>query len=81
MPKNLGKLYDKDYYLRIIEGMSQSAAIVLGLLYEYYKPQSVIDVGCGPGAWLAAAESLGAITLKGLDGEWVIEEGSVTLKC
>ena len=54
--------------------MSKSAAIVLGLLYEHYKPQTVIDIGCGQGAWLAAAESLGSKMLKGMDGQWVKKE-------
>lgn len=58
MKKNLGKLYDEDFHSRHIEGRSKAAAIVLGLLYGYYKPKSVIDVGCGQGTWLASAESL-----------------------
>ena len=40
--------------------MTTSARVVLGMLYQHYVPQSVIDVGCGRGAWLAAAEALGA---------------------
>lgn len=71
MNKKLNEYYDKNFYEGHIEGISKSVAIVLGLLYEHYKPQTVIDVGCGQGAWLAAAESLGAKKLKGVDGEWV----------
>jgi hypothetical protein len=74
MNENLDKFYDENFYEEHIEGMSKSAAIVLGLLYEHYNPQRVIDIGCGQGAWLAAAESLGAKILKGLDGEWVTKE-------
>ncbi len=74
MKKDLGKLYDGDFYAKHIERASKSAAIVLGLLFEHYKPHSVLDVGCGQGAWLASAESLGARTLKGMDGKWVREE-------
>ena len=74
MKKNLSKLYDKDFYSKHNKGISMSAAIVLGLLYEHYKPQSVIDVGCGQGAWLASAEFLGARTLKGIDGKWIREK-------
>ncbi len=48
-----------------------SANAVLGKLFEKFKPDSVVDVGCGYGAWLAAAESLGSQTLVGLDGDWV----------
>jgi len=74
MNVNHNKQYDEKFYGEYIEGMSKSAAIVLGLLWEHYNPQRVIDIGCGQGAWLAAAESLGAKTLKGLDGEWVRKE-------
>ena len=74
MKKNLSKPYDEDFYSAINERTSKSAAVVLGLLYEHYKPRSVIDVGCAEGAWLATAESLGSKILKGIDGEWVREE-------
>jgi len=74
MNKNLSELYNENFYSHNIEKMSKSAAIVLGLLYEYYKPQTVIDIGCGQGAWLVAAEYLGAKTLYGIDGEWVRKE-------
>jgi hypothetical protein len=38
----------------------------------------VIDIGCGEGAWLSSAESLGAKNLKGMDGEWVNEDDLVS---
>lgn len=74
MKKKLGNLYNDNFYSKHISGMSKSAEVVLGLLYEHYKPQAVIDIGCGQGAWLASAESLGSTTLKGMDGKWVREE-------
>jgi len=54
-----------------MEGMSNSGLRVLGLVKEYTPFNSVLDVGCGQGAWLAAAESLGAQRVKGFDGDWV----------
>jgi SAM-dependent methyltransferase len=44
---------------------------VLPILFGLFTPASVIDVGCGEGAWLAAAERLGSTRLTGLDGDWV----------
>lgn len=44
---------------------------MLGRLFESYHPKSVVDIGCGQGTWLAAAEELGATKLTGLDGPWV----------
>ena len=75
MEKNLSDHYDEGCYSNHREGMCRSAETVLGLLYDFYKPRSIIDVGCGQGAWLASAESFGATALKGLDGDWIKEEG------
>jgi hypothetical protein len=58
MKKNLSQFYDKDFDSKREKGISESATVVLGLLYAHYKPRSVIDVGCGQEAWLASAESL-----------------------
>ena len=74
MNKPLNKLYDEQFFQGQVDGSAKSAAIVLGLLYEHYQPQTVIDIGCGRGGWLAAAESLGAQKLTGLDGEWVEQD-------
>ena len=69
--QQLGSLYDDSFYHQHIKGMSQSAEIILKLLYQHYIPENVIDVGCGQGAWLRAAESLGSTVLSGFDGDWV----------
>ena len=66
--------YDGEFYERQVRGSLSSARVVLGMLYELYKPLSVVDVGCGRGAWLATADSLGSATLVGLDGHWVERE-------
>jgi hypothetical protein len=63
--------YDDNFYTVSMPGMSRSASVVLGLLFAHYRPVSVVDIGCGRGAWLAAAEKLGATSLRGLDGAWV----------
>ena len=69
--EKLDDFYDANFYGEHVEAMTRSASVVLELLYKYYQPKSVIDVGCGRGAWLAAAESLGSVRLKGVDGTWV----------
>ena len=74
MKPTLSTLYDANFYSAYIKGMTNSAINVLSLLYKYYKPKSVIDVGCGRGAWLAAAESLGSNKLRGFDGSWIKKE-------
>src|SRR3954466_8312502 len=48
-----------------------SAERALGVLFSRFLPGSVLDVGCGVGIWLAAAERLGAKEVRGIEGPWV----------
>ena len=73
MKNELHEHYDQHYYSYQSGGVG-SAKVVLNLLYELYHPLSVIDFGCGVGAWLTVAESLGSQKLIGLDGSWVNKE-------
>jgi hypothetical protein len=48
-----------------------SARIVLGELWSFLQPASVIDIGCGVGPWLKAAKENGADLIIGIDGDYV----------
>ncbi len=48
-----------------------SAARILTILFGYYRPQSVLDVGCGIGSWLRAASELGVCDVAGIEGHWL----------
>jgi len=74
MKAELNQHYDASFYSKLGDGMSRSAEKILGFVYRLYRPASVIDVGCGRGAWLAAAESLGSTRLRGVDGDWIRQE-------
>jgi len=63
--------YDDGFYADQVDGSARAAGVVLPLVMGHLAVERVIDVGCGQGAWLAAAESLGARDLTGLDGPWV----------
>jgi hypothetical protein len=63
--------YDDTFYKQLLSGMSSSAESVLRIVFEFYKPESVVDVGCGRGAWLAVCGILGARILDGFDGTWI----------
>ena len=48
-----------------------SARVVLGRVFSYLRPRRVLDVGCGVGTWLHAAQELGAADVLGTDGDYV----------
>lgn len=50
---------------------SKSAHIVLNTLFNYFKPESVLDVGCGIGTWLSVANSMGVTDISGIEGPWL----------
>src|SRR5947209_10461035 len=61
-----------------------SAVKLLGILFEYVRPRSLLDVGCGLGTWLAVARELGVADVYGMEGTWldrtklVVDPGLVT---
>jgi hypothetical protein len=64
-------LYNSTFYEGQFEGSLTSASHFFDILFQYYKPNSVVDFGCGIGAWLSVVEKYGVGNLTGLDGEWV----------
>jgi len=44
-----------------------SAQVIVPLLLKAYRPQSVVDVGCGAGAWLSVLWGCGLRDLLGID--------------
>ena len=73
MADNISTNYTDDYYKRQILPSLESARIVLAHLWKYVQPHSVLDVGCGRGAWLKACHELGSTDLFGLDGTGIIK--------
>jgi SAM-dependent methyltransferase len=63
--------YSAEFYQGLDQGSLESARIYLEHLFAAWTPQSVIDIGCGTGPWLAACEEKGVQRLVGLDGDWV----------
>ena len=64
--------YDRKFYHYISGGSLASARVVVPLLRELLPipPSSVLDVGCGAGAWLSVWKQQGCQVF-GLDGEYV----------
>lgn len=66
-------VYNKDFYKDQQDGSLISAQEVWPVLFQYFKPKSVIDIGCGVGTWLAAIDQLGIKDYLGVDGDYVNE--------
>jgi len=58
--------YDNNFYRRASTNYD-SAVIILGYLFKLLKPKSIVDLGCGTGAWLRAANELGITEILGID--------------
>jgi len=50
---------------------TKSARVIVPLLQEALCPKSVLDLGCGRGAWLEVWKTFGASEVLGVDGDYV----------
>ena len=66
-----GDGYTEKFYTAIAGGSARSAEVVLPLVFAIRQPRTIIDVGCGVGAWLRVGTALGAEEVLGLDGDHV----------
>lgn len=63
--------YDGGYYAGWQPTVRMSAAAVVPHLLTLFSPRSVVDVGCGGGAWAAEFVARGVEDVVGVDGEYV----------
>ena len=59
--------YSPSVYGVIQESAAESAEEVTKLLWKLFRPSSVVDVGCGTGAWLSCFRNNGVQTVLGID--------------
>ncbi|MBL8589497.1 MAG: class I SAM-dependent methyltransferase [Methylobacteriaceae bacterium] len=67
----MSNAYDARFYDWVNMTARRSAGVVLPLARAACAPQSVVDVGCGEGAWLAVWRELGVADVTGCDGAHV----------
>lgn len=63
--------YTGKFYQDLKEGSLNSALQVVPVLIALFKPESVIDVGCGIGTWLKVFNDSGVKQICGVDGDYV----------
>lgn len=66
--------YDANFFQNLEDGATTSARIILPIVLQHLSVRSVVDFGCGNGAWLNVWKRLGAERIHGLDGPWVDSE-------
>jgi SAM-dependent methyltransferase len=63
--------FDSAYFSWQGDSAARSARVVVPLIAKRLKPASVIDVGCGSGAWLNVFREHGISDLVGIDAPYV----------
>lgn len=65
------KYYTDGYYAELRNGSLRSAEAIVPLVLRFVPARSVVDVGCGQGAWLSVFRKLGVTDVHGVDGDYV----------
>jgi SAM-dependent methyltransferase len=63
--------YDREFFESQAPSSRRSAQVIVPLILELVRPESVVDVGCGTGAWLSTFHDAGVEDILGIDGEYV----------
>jgi hypothetical protein len=71
-------VYSRRFFDYLNATSTPSARAIVPLVMELLHPSSVVDVGCGRGAWLRVFQELGVRSIRGLDGTYV-ELGSLLI--
>jgi SAM-dependent methyltransferase len=68
------KLYNPEWFKKQKQSALDSAEAVVPIVMDMVAPNSVVDVGCGMGAWLKIFQNAGVKDILGLDGAWVVRK-------
>lgn len=65
------RLYNKLFFRGQGAGSRSSAHVIIPMMLQLLRCNSVVDVGCGIGTWLAVFSEHGVAEYLGIDGEYV----------
>lgn len=78
---DLRQIYDRAFYAEQIDGSARSARVVVPALLDLIREvNSVVDVGCGAGAWLSRFKDSGVDRVLGMDGGDADEHGQLEIE-
>lgn len=64
-------VYDDEFYQYLNVASQRSATGICTPVTQWLSSKSVVDFGCGQGAWLSVWKKLGAQEVAGLDGPYI----------
>lgn len=64
-------LYGREFFESQAPTSQRSAQVIVPLVVQLTRPASVVDVGCGTGAWLSTFHEAGVEDILGIDGDHV----------
>ena len=70
-PNQLPVHYSSAFFAERAEGSHKSSEVVVPHILSRLPVQSVVDVGCGIGSWLATFAKYGVANIHGIDGGYV----------
>jgi SAM-dependent methyltransferase len=71
---DLQRLYGAEFYAHFDDESSKAARVCVPLIIDLLRPNSVVDVGCGIGQWLAEFAARGVADYLGIDGPHIQDE-------
>lgn len=83
----LQKVYNNNFYNDHKNETLRSAEVIVPRVLDIFPVHSVIDIGCGTGAWLSVFQKCGVSYIKGYDvshlstEEYFIEPGCIVTDC
>lgn len=66
--------YTANFFDQRVQQVNESASTLIPIVNKLLHPESVLDVGCAQGEWLAGWQKNGVKNVFGVDGDYVDEE-------